>query len=108
MRTSKPNLGLVTLLFLAALVALTSPTKGQESVVTIPADTTPKPTPPDDYRDLSKYGSVRYDTAEKSALSEERRIVGVRYDNLGWVYSSIDFNPDVGGVGRITHDPIAS
>lgn len=55
-----------------------------------------------DTRDLSKYGSVEYSKAPED-LSAARVLTNKRYDNKGWVVSTIN-NPRTAGVGRITED----
>jgi hypothetical protein len=67
----------------------------------------PTPTPETkDTRDLSKYGSVRYDDPENLTPNKQRRRKNQRYDNQEWVYKTIT-NPNAGGVGKITDDPLA-
>lgn len=66
-----------------------------------------KSTPPPeikDTRDLSKYGSVKYDAPqiENTQEWERRRQISQRYDNQGWVVKSV--HPVTGGIGKITED----
>ena len=57
-----------------------------------------------DTRDLSKYASVEYTKAPED-LSAARILANKRHDGKGWVYSTIN-NPETGGVGRITDNPL--
>lgn len=58
-----------------------------------------------DTRDLSKYGSIKYDAPQIENVQEweRRRKISQRYDNQGWVIKPV--HPNTGGVGKITEDP---
>jgi hypothetical protein len=100
--------GLVSLLVLITIAVSVGmfPSQGQERSKKDP-DSTPKPLPSDN-RDLSKYGSVQFDSPVSASPNDERWFANQRYDNLGWVFSSVLNNPRAAGVGRFTHNAIAS
>jgi len=65
------------------------------------------PPPPDvDKRDLSKYGSVEFNSAGPVGPTEKRWFANQRYDRQFWVFTRVDTNPQAGGVGKTTHDPL--
>jgi len=107
MKTNRVIWGLISLLVLFTVIVLTGSiqSRGQERVVKKDPDATPKPTSDDDTRDLSKFGSVEFAGAESVTPNEERWRINERYNGQGWVFSSVN-NPDLGAVGKITHDPI--
>jgi hypothetical protein len=108
MKTSRIIWGFASLLLLITIAVSSGsfPSLGQERTIKKHSDATPVPVPPDN-RDLSKFGSVHYDSRASAAPNEQRWFANQRYDNLGWVFSSVLNNPRAAGVGRITHDPIA-
>jgi hypothetical protein len=106
MKTNRLIWGFVSLLVLITVVVWSGffPSRGQERIVKKTTRSTPAPVRPDN-RDLSKYGSVQYDSPEAAAPNEERWFANQRYDNQGWVFKTV--SPPAGGVGKITHDPLS-